>query len=270
MFQYRTHIIIAAISASFLLSSCSEYQKVLKTEDLDYKYEMAMKYFEKEDFSRAEPLFEELTSVWRGTPKSAEVYFNYAYCLYGEAQFLLAAYHFKNFTRSFPNHEKREYASFLNAYCYYNDSPVYSLDQTSTFKAIDELQLFANQFPNSEYLSKVNELMEDLRGKLERKAFENAKLYLDIEDYEAAILAFDNALYDYPDIRYKEQILYLQLKAHLKLAQKSVLDKQQLRLKEAMAACQEYLTAYPKGKYTNDAKGIEKDLNKLKEQLSNS
>lgn len=250
-------------------SSCSEYQKVLKSSDTDYKFEKASEYFENKDFARAQPLFEELASVWRGTAKSAEVYFKYAYSLYGQASFILAAYHFKNFVRTYPKNERKEYASFLTAYCYYNDSPGYSLDQSSTYKAIDELQLFANQFPESEYLEKANELMADLRNKLERKAFENAQLYVHIESYKAAIIEFNNVLFDFPDTKYKEEALFLQLNAYYKLAYNSVEEKKEKRIKEAKAAGDSFLLAYGQGDFTKQAQNLIKDINKLKVQTSN-
>ncbi len=269
MFKRVEKNIYLWIALVLLTSSCSEYQRVLKSSDMDYKYEMASKYFEKEEYARSEPLFEELTSVWRGSAKSSEVYFNYAYSLYGQANFIIAAYHFKNFVKTFPNHEKKEYASFLTAYCFYNDSPVYSLDQSSTYKAIDELQLFANQFPQSEYMETVNELIEKLRGKLERKAFENARLYLNIEAYRAAIIEFNTVLFDFPDTKYKEQALFLQLNAYYKLALNSVDDKKVQRLKEASHAADSFIKEYGKGEYGKQAELLVKNINKLKEQISN-
>ena len=38
------------LSIVLILFSCGEYQKVLKSSDVDYKYNKAIEYYEKEDF----------------------------------------------------------------------------------------------------------------------------------------------------------------------------------------------------------------------------
>jgi outer membrane protein assembly factor BamD len=48
-------------------------------------------------------------------------------------------------------------------------SPIYSLDQTDTYKAIDKLQAFIDTYPNSEYLSEANETVRVLQEKIEKK-----------------------------------------------------------------------------------------------------
>jgi len=48
------------LSLSLLLVSCSEYQKILKSNDYELKYKSAVEYYQKKDFSRAQALFQEL------------------------------------------------------------------------------------------------------------------------------------------------------------------------------------------------------------------
>jgi len=89
-----------------------------------------------------------------------------------------------------------EEASFLGAESYSKVSPLYSLDQVDTDKALNKIQIFANKYPNSQYLPKANEIVKELSEKLELKAFEIAKQYNTIgeytRDYNAAIKALDN------------------------------------------------------------------------------
>ena len=48
---------------ALILSSCGEYQKILKSDNYNYKYEKAVLYYENGDYNRAMPLFNELSNV---------------------------------------------------------------------------------------------------------------------------------------------------------------------------------------------------------------
>jgi outer membrane protein assembly factor BamD len=160
----------------------------------------------------------------------------YAQALYKTEQFYLAGYQFESFASSYPRSEKIEEASFLGAKCFSKLSPVYSLDQVDTYKAIDKLQAFIDQFPKSEQLAEANVLVKTLREKLEKKAFENAKIYHNISDYKAAMVAFDNFMLNYPGTPYKEKALYYKFDSAYNLAINSVPAKMEDRLKSAKAA----------------------------------
>ena len=124
--------------------------------------------------------FEELLNLYRGTSKNQEVYYYYAMTHYGMQDYILAAYHLKSFANTFPQNDRAEECAYLAAYCYYLDSPRYSLDQSSTNKAINELQLFINQHPGSSKVDTATLYIDRLRDKLERKSFEIGKQYLKI------------------------------------------------------------------------------------------
>ena len=137
MMKYKL-IYIAAIL--LLFSSCSKYQKLLKSTDYDLKYSKAIEYYEEKDYYRALTLFEEMYPYWKGQEKGEQIYYYIAYCHYGQSDFLLAGYHFRNYGRNYPRGKHLEECSYMAAYCYYLDSPEASLDQTYTKQAIDELQ----------------------------------------------------------------------------------------------------------------------------------
>lgn len=194
----KNHLILAFIFASLTFSSCSKYQKLLKSTDNDLKYETAMDLFEKKDYNRALELFDLLQAVYRGTSRGEEIGFNMAYCYYYQKDYTLAAYYFKRHAQTYPNTPRAEEALFMNAYCYYLDSPRPSLDQANTHLAIKELQEFINTYPRSERVARSNELIDNLRDKLELKDFNIAMLYYRMRDYQAAITTFQNILKNTP------------------------------------------------------------------------
>jgi len=239
---------------SVFIAGCDGYNKVLKSTDADYKMERAIDYFNKGDYYKSQMLLEELLNIFRGTEKGREVYYYYAKSHFGMEDYILGAYHLKNFATTFPNDLRAEETAYLSAFCYYKDSPAYSLDQTSTYKAMDELQLFIDQHPRSTFVAECNQMMDDLQKKLEQKSFQQGRLYLKTSNYKSAIIAFDNTLNDFPDTEYREEILYLQLQSHYLLAMNSVESKQKQRLKEAMSSFKRFEENYPESKWMNDAR----------------
>ncbi len=229
--------------------SCNEYQKVLKSPNVDFKYEKAVEYYEAEEYEKAYPLFDELLVLYRGSEKAADVYYYYAMCSFELQDFILAAYHFKNFAKTFPNHPKTEMAYYMVGYCHYLESPDYSLDQDYTFKAINDLQLFANLYPNSEMLLSTNELIEELRAKLERKSYERALQYYHMEYYQSAVVSFNNVIDDYPDTEYREEAMFRKCLAAYRLAEKSISEKQLQRYIESRTAYLEFKEYFPESNY---------------------
>ncbi len=248
-------LIIYAL-ALITLASCSEYQKVLKSTDLNYKYEKAVEYYNAEEYNKAYPIFDELLTLYRGTRKAEDVYWYYAQTSYELGDYILAAYHYKNFAKTFPNSENAPLASFMVGFCYYLESPTYSLDQTYTYKAINELQLFVNTHPDHDKLYESNKLIDELRQKLERKSFEIGRQYYETMYYQAAVVAFNNTLNDFPSTSFREEAMYMRLESAYELARNSIPAKQQQRYIEAQTAYFEYIDLYPEGKQANKARSM--------------
>jgi len=235
---------------------------MLKSTNLDEKLDYAIKLYDKKQYYKALPLFEELITMYRGTKKAERTYYYFAYTNYRLADFTSAAFDFENFAKTFPNSEYAEECSYMAAYCYYEDSPDYSLDQTNTMKAINQMQLFVDRYPSSKRIEKVNELIDQLRWKLELKSYENAKLYYDMEEYRAAVTSYKNLVKDYPATKFREEALFMILKAGFRLADKSVESKKQERYQQAQLAYGEFVNAYPQSKYKKEADGIHQSISK--------
>lgn len=217
-------------------SSCSEFQKALKSEDIAVKYDLATKLYDNGKYSKAIRLFEQIAPSYRGKPQAEKLFYMYAQSYYKTKQYYSAGYQFESFASAYPRSEKRQEAAFLGAKSYTFLSPVYTLDQVDTAKAIDKLQTFINNYPNSELLPEANELVQTLRLKLEKKAFEIAKQYNTISDYKAAIKVLDNFVADYPGTPYKEAALFYKFDSAYKLAINSVPSKMEERLNTAKVA----------------------------------
>ena len=236
---------LSLVSALVVLSSCTDYGRLLKSKDYNKKYDAAINYYDHKDYSKALALLEELSSVYRGTSKGEKILYYYAYATYSVGDFLLAGYHFNNFVKTFPASDKAEECAFMYAYCYYLESPRYSLDQTDTKNAIKELQSFINKYPDSKRKVECNELITTLRRKLERKYYEIAKQYYFLDDYKAAVVSFENILKEYPDSKFREEAMYLIIKANYVHATKSIEIKKADRFKETIDSYNKFASYFP-------------------------
>ena len=241
------------------IGSCkSKYEKLKASNDNAKKYQAALKYYNKKDYSKALDLFETLVQRYKGQAQAEDLYYYYAYANYNLKDYTSARYHFKTFADNYQSSSRAEECRFMAAYCYYLDSPTYSLDQENTEKAIENLQLFINLYPKSERVAEAGKLIQNLRDKLERKAYENAKLYLTISDFQAAVIAFGNVLRDYPDTKYAEEMEYLTIKAQYEYAKHSNELKQQERFNLALTYEQQFAEKYTSSKYMLSALDLKK------------
>jgi len=251
-------IYIILIILSIIQTSCNKetFQKILKNDDYELKYQKAKILYEEEKYQKALQLLEQCVPYEKGKERGEEVLYLYSMCNYKLKDFVLAGYYFEYFTNTYPNSVYTEECLFLAAYCYYLDSPKSSLDQTPTIQAITEFELFLSLFPETSKIDTCNTLIDELRYKLQEKSYNNAKLYYTIGYFNAASIALDNSLTDYPETPFKEEILYYQMKANFEYASNSIKSKQEERYLKTVKKCKSYEKHYPTGKYFNEAQKI--------------
>lgn len=252
----RPYKLTIILIITIIISSCSDFQKLLKSNDYNLVYNEAVKYYEKKDYFRAQSLFENLENIFKASDKADKILFYLGYCHYYQHNYIMASYYFKNVGNRYPLSPLREESDFMAAYCSYLDAPNYSLDQTYTIQAIDQMQAFINRYPKSDKIPQCNEIIDKLRERLERKAFENAKLYYKIGDYKAAVVALKNTLIEYPDTRFREETLFLIFKSSFIYAQNSVESKKVERMVNAINEYYTFVGEFPNSKYINEAKKI--------------
>lgn len=247
-------LIIVVVS---MLASCSKFQKVLNDDsDAGSKFNFAVDYYEQGKYYKALRLFEDLRSRFRGTPKDEQLNYYIAHCYYQERDYVLGSHYFNKFAKDFPKSDNAEEAKYMSAYCYFMDSPRSSLDQNTTMEAIKEFQVFIDMYPNSNRISKCNDLLDKLRLKLETKEYENAYLFYKIGDFQASVIALENVLEEYPETNKKEEILYTILKARYTYANKSIAIKQKERFELTKLAYERFVKEFPESTYLKEANNI--------------
>jgi outer membrane protein assembly factor BamD len=259
--KYFIYILIA-----FTAASCSNYQKLMKEGTAPEKLEAAKKYYKDKDYIRSIPLFEELMGLYYGKPEREEIFYLLAYSHYGNGEYRLAGFRFNNFAQSYALSPKKEEASYMGAVCKYKQSMPHELDQTPTKAAINSLQAFINQYPNSVYVSDCNSKIDDLRSNVLKKVYESAKLYHSLGYYKSAIVSCTNALDDYPDMINRLELSFLIVDAAYQYANNSITKKQVERYTDTLSKIKIFKKEF--GSKSQFAKEITKIEEKSSAQLA--
>src|SRR5690606_24248507 len=262
----RISVLLAFCLTTLVFTGCkSKFEKLRNSNNITMKYQEAVKLYEKGKYAKARILFDDLASKYRGRAEAEDLFYLLANTHYKLKDYTAARYDFKNFANTYPNSERAEECRYMAAYCYFLESPRFSLDQENTRKAIDELQLFINYYPESERAEKASELVQILRDKLERKAFENAKLYYNMglaDDYRAAVIALENVLRQYPDTKYAEAIEFLIFKSQYLYADNSRVYRQEERFNTAIDYYNSFIEHFPNSKFRSEADDLKKSADK--------
>jgi outer membrane protein assembly factor BamD len=264
MFKNKLNIFLSALLIVLIaFTSCkSKFEKLRASNDTAKKYREAVRLYEKKDYSKALGLFDDLVTKYRGTAEAEDLSYYFAYTHYKLRDNTTARYHFKTFADTYASSPKAEECRFMAAYCFYLESPIYSLDQENTIKAIEALQLFINLHPKSERVAEASKLISNLREKLETKSYANSRLFLDIGDYKSAVIAFRNSAREFPDTKYAEEMEFLTVKSQALYAGASFEVKQEERYNEAIQLYNEFIQNYPSSKYLKEAEAIKKSSEK--------
>jgi outer membrane protein assembly factor BamD len=263
MLGKRIYIAFMVLCAVITAISCSQYEKILKSEDVDLKYSKAFYFYNKGDFVKAGTLFDQLAPLTRGTRKADSVYFYQAMTQYKLNDFIIAGHYFNNFVKMYGNSKFIEEAAYMEAYCYYMQSPRPELDQTSTLYALDAFKIYMIRYPKSSRVTDCIRIIDELKEKLMEKAYISAQLYYNLDNYKASIVALNNCLIDFPDSRYREEIMFKLLKSKFMLAAKSVYSKQVERYQDTIDEYYSFITEFPESKNRKEAEGIYKEASKF-------
>ena len=273
MREMKKYVISLAILATLLTSCASEFNRVYKTTDNDYKYEFAKECFARGKFTQAITLLQELVTIQKGTDNAQECLYMLAMAEYCDRDYESASETFKKYYQTYPKRIYAEQAAFYIGQSLYQSTPEPRLDQTATVNAISAYQDFLDFFPESQLKAKASSRMFELTDKLVLKEYLSAKLYYNLGDYfgnctnggsnfEACIVTSENALKTYPFTTMREEFAVLIMKSKYELARQSVEDKKIERYRDAEDECYGFINEYPE---SVERKTAERYIKKCKE-----
>ena len=249
-FLKTSMLMVMALAA---VAGCkSQYDTLLASEDADAKYAGAFDYFNRGKYQKAAALFESMAFLTNGTPREDTVQYYWGLSNYRYKDYYTAETNFSKFMENFPQSPFTPDAAYLRIDCLYRQTLRYELDQAPTYTCMTAISDYFRDYPSSDRIGECNVMLKDLSDRLDKKAFENARLYYKMEDYKAAQVAFRNILKDDADNIYREDILYYIAMSAYKYAQNSVQARQRERYMTFMDDYLNFVSELPDSPYRRE------------------
>lgn len=251
-----------------MLTGCTQYAKVQKSMDFDYKYELAKAYFIEGEYSQASSLLEDVLAFTKGTVFAEESLYMLSMCYYHMGDYVTASHYLTTYYNTYPRGVYTETARFMSAHALYLDTPDPRLDQSSTIKAIGDIQVFTEYYPYSKYREAAHDMLYELHDRLVEKEYRSAQLYYDLgnymgNNYQACIITAQNALNDYPYTKLREDLSMLILRARYSMAKESVQEKMIDRYRDTEDEYYAFTNEFPESKYMKEAEKIYRETQKV-------
>jgi len=246
-----------------LVTSCGEYEKLLKSNDFELKKTKAIEYYNDGKYVKTTELLRQILPRYRATEEGEELNWINAQSYYGMKDYIMAGSQYKSFVDMFPFGKHSEEAHYLAAYCDYLTSPRPELDQENTRNAIEGFNIFVNKFPYSPKVEECKKLIVEMQDRLVEKNYRSAKLYYDMKEYKAAVVAINNSLKVYATSKYREEMMFLKLNSLYQYAVLSMRDKQRTRYQDTLDDYYSFVEEYPESRYSKDAKSIYQKTDKF-------
>jgi outer membrane protein assembly factor BamD len=227
---------LAALVLFLMALSCSK--QVHELDPVDDAMARAMKKFERERYVDALDRFTKMSLDYAGSRLMDSIRYMEAECQYRLDEHLLAADLYQELIERYPNSSLVDDSRLRIADCYFELSPKAALDQSFTYRAIEEYQSLLDDYPESEHQPLAEERIDSCRAKLARKDLRNAELYYRMSKYKSSLLYLDDILetwYDQPEVM--EKAMYY----------KSLCQVRMKREADARATMREYLRIFPDG-----------------------
>ena len=246
------NLIITIVAMAALCSCKSQYELLLNSNDADAKYEGAFQYFNDGKYSKAASLFESLSVLTNGTERDDTVKYYWGLSNYKYKDYYTAETNFSQFIESYPRSPFTSEARYLRLDCLYRSTLRWELDQAPTYKTITAISEYILEFPDNDHMKECRDMLEELNQRLDKKAYEAAKLYYKMEDYLASRVAFRNVLKDDAENIYREDILYHIAMSSYKYAYLSIATKQKERYLTFMDDYYNFIGEIPESHYRKE------------------
>ncbi|MAN41802.1 MAG: outer membrane protein assembly factor BamD [Candidatus Neomarinimicrobiota bacterium] len=191
-----------------MLYSCSSNTS---RRDIDYneEFEKGKAALSKKKYIKAQDHFNTVVIGASHTELGDDALFYLGESFFLEKNHLLAISEYDRLIRRMPFSPFIEKARYRICEAYLLLSPKYFNDQTYSEKALEKLQEFIDDYPDSNERTKAENDIKDLRNKLSEKAYQSGILYMKMEEFKAALLAFQQV----KDLYYDTDFIEM---AHLK------------------------------------------------------
>ncbi|MCQ2337137.1 MAG: outer membrane protein assembly factor BamD [Paludibacteraceae bacterium] len=261
-------LILLSVLAASISAKRNELAMLMKHPDVNVKYQGALNYYNNKDYKKALQLFEDIQGAFRGTDQAQDITYYLANCYVQRKDYESAIHYLELYTETYIRGKYLEECHYMLAYCHYKQSPHYELDQTSTVKAVTQLNYCLTMYPSNEKAADAKIMLDEMNDKLAKRELANAKLYYNLgmymgNNYRAAVVTSMNAMNDFPDCQYKEDFAFIIVKAKYKETLNSVSKKMYERSEDAWDECYYFLNEFPNTTHRKEVEKMAAHLDKI-------
>ncbi len=224
--------------------------------DAEDQYALARREFDERHWDRAVVELQKLVFNYPGASFVDSAQYLLGMTYFNQEEYPSAILEFNKLSVSYPTSQLADDAALMVAQSDFEMSPKAALAQEHTQRTVDELNNFLNDYPESDRREEALELLIKARGRLAKKAYQNAHLYFRLKRYEAALIYLRKVLNDYHDTEWVKP-------AQFELAEVFFKQGEYGKAKEEY---QKLLQDYPDDKL---AKKANKRLKKMQEEDKN-
>lgn len=257
--KFKIYIVLII---ALLVSSCGEYEKLLKSTDYDLKKAKAKEYYDAGQYVKSSEILSQILPRYRASAEAEDLNWMNAMSSYNMKDYYMASTLFKQFIEQFPFGQHAEEGNFMAAYCDYKIAPRPELDQENTKNAIEGFRLFLTRFPSSPRAEESRKYIKEMEENLVEKSYLSARLYYDRKEYKAAVTALNNSLKEYAETKYREEMMFLKLNSLYMYALNSFPAKQRERYQDTLDDYYSFMEEFPKSEYSREVSNIYEKTNK--------
>ena len=161
-------------------------------------------------FTEAELLFPQ--SLW--APRSALMA---AYSYYVDNYYADSIYEIERYLKTYPNHERNDYAYYLLGIAYYDQIIDETRDLRAIIKSKEYFEIVINNYSSTDYAMDSKFKLDLIKDFLASKEMYLARYYFDKKKWIPSINRFKTVIEDYNDTVFVEEALHRLVEIHYKL-----------------------------------------------------
>ncbi len=212
---------MALVGFGLSLSACggasSDTLSMLSTDSPEKMYADADALMTKGKFEDAAKKFEDLDRSHPYAPEARRSIVLAAFAYYKAGKMPEAIASAERYTTMHPGTKDAPLAHHIIASAYFDDIKTPNRDQAPTRKALEQLKILKQRYPDSQYAKDADNRIRIAEDNLAASEMEVGRYYLEKKNYVAAINRFKTVVSDYQTTRHVEEALYRLTESYLTL-----------------------------------------------------
>ena len=214
----RCVVLIASVAVAAGCSSTNDAAKLALNPDPPAKmYADAERYLNSGSYTNAAKKFEDLDRDHPYSPEARRAMVMAAYAYYKAGKYAEAQAAGKRYTTMHPGTKDAALAHHIVASASFDEIKEPQRDQTATRKALQELKLLVQRYPDSAYTKQATNRIRIAEDVLAASEMNVGRYYLNNKNYVGAINRFKTVVAEYQTTAHVEEALYRICEANMTL-----------------------------------------------------